>query len=770
MKSTTSRAVRLLIASAYLHLVPGPSAWAAIAKGGPGSGSVRPVSLAVTSAASIRPVAEGALHRYAAELRLAPVAAARTAAAGATNARELARETLRAAESDVKAARAKASEARAENRAAVQAVRSVGTLSDGEAPADDVEGAVAEGSRAFDQAVKRLGDSAQAVAATQEGLAAASDAVAASRVKLAESRAGERAARRALTDAKVGAGLALKLPAPARSFLRSVMDVLMSAVDFISKERRRLAAVATASIGTTLLWSSLGFGPFVALGVASAVYFALTPGDARAALSGAGAWIKDIKKLPRSFTLFFGGGWVAMALGQEIQAAAMPIFSMNALSLSDALWMGIVGLIMRPVGAWLGAYIQDRFVTNPTNKDGSRKTLTAKQSRQRIIMLQVIGILLLALSPLPIIIPFIPALAGWMTAAGIPFMSVHAAFYFFAALSGLTYGFLRGVGEKVIMMGIAPDKSVLERGANFAYMMVEAACIFGSGVLATMLLRAAIPTGTTFMGIGLVAMPAGVPLVLVTAAVTALSALFYLFIRFHKEDAPAQAEERVEMKVSPLQFMKDNWRDYAPAVFFRTVHFLMYTAFGLLLVVLFSSGLGIMTPLAAEAIAGKLLSWYAFGSMAASFVMTGHLAQKLSVKNATLLGTIVTMLFTAAIIAQMFVAPTSLLWPIILLGSVLGGLVTAIGNKIDAHLAEKATAAAGGHRGGRQLIAELAKWLMTISIAAVLPLMLLAQFMPVLLAAPVVAGVVLLGAVAIAMVALRAGPFKERPAAPAPAE
>ena len=254
-----------------------------------------------------------------------------------------------------------------------------------------------------------------------------------------------------------------------------------------------------------------------------------------------------------------------------------------------------------------------------------------------------------------------------------------------AVVGGLVYGVNRGVAENLLprMMIGNQNSPKLELALNYAYQWVEITCI-------VMALFVAVPLLNLLGGPAMMVISS-----LGIAASTALNATLKFKEPWKKPAAEsARASAPSSGEVLP-------WGDYLPYAFFRFMHFMVY---GVLATVL------ALSVFSQPSAAGTMIGLYDGGSWLASLLATLALLPEkaLGRKGWTVLG---------ALSAAAFVWSTVLQLPILTfaLGGVLGGLITINSNKWTTYYSEKLS---------QDKYRNLSKWMMTASIAAMLPIFL----------------------------------------------
>jgi len=255
--------------------------------------------------------------------------------------------------------------------------------------------------------------------------------------------------------------------------------------------------------------------------------------------------------------------------------------------------------------------------------------------------------------------------------------------------SGLVYGVNRGVAENLLPRMIIGNQNPakLELGLNYAYQWVEIACI-------VMALFAAVPL------LNLVGGPA---MMVISSVGIGLSATLYATLKFKEPWTKPQAARAAQ---APAETKSDDepglsWGEYLPYAFFRFMHFMVY---GVLSTVL------ALSVFSAPSAAGTMIGLYDGGSWLASLLATISLLPEktLGRKGWTALG---------AIAATAFVWSTLLHIPVVTfaLGGLLGGIITINSNKWMTYYS---------HKMPQSRYRDLSKWMMTASIATMLPIFL----------------------------------------------
>lgn len=349
------------------------------------------------------------------------------------------------------------------------------------------------------------------------------------------------------------------------------------------------------------------------------------PSTAKAGLlDGVKKTVSDILSLPSSFLWGFTPGWTMNAIGQEIQAVALPLFAAALYGLPIALLITGLGYLLRIAGAWIGSALMQRI--NPVRVNNAAIVSMA-------VAAAAIGAVGLFHAP-----------ASWMLAA----MLANSA------IGGIAYGVTRGVAENLLpRMILGKDNaSKMELALNYAYQWVELSSIIAAMKVAEPLLR-------VFGGSGMM---------LASAALIAASALFYSRIKFAEawqkpaRGAPAAAPAP-ETPAGPALGL----RDYLPFILFRFMHFLMYGVLATLFAV---------SIFPAAGVAGHTIGLYDGGSWLFSLLASLSLLPKhMGPRAWALLGAGVSLAFLWS--AVLLHAPLVTM----ALGGLLGGIVTINSNK-----------------------------------------------------------------------------------------
>ncbi len=287
-------------------------------------------------------------------------------------------------------------------------------------------------------------------------------------------------------------------------------------------------------------------------------------------------WVEHIKALPAPFLWKYVPGWSIAAMGGEMQAVALPVFTAQVFGLSQAIIAAGVNLIARIPGAWMGAFFVGHF---------SPKTINN-------------------------VALIISALSGGLVPAALFFHLPHAAlfgtFLLGSTLSGLVYGATRGVTENLIPPLLISDRTQREFGLNYAYQWVELSSIL-MAMISVPLLH--VFGGSVILGI--------------SSSFFLIAALFYGSLKLHKPEAkaPAAVEKQTQEGLS--------WRSYIPFVFFRFIHFSLYAVFAAAI------SMGILHD---DKMTGNIIGAYDFGSWIFGFLATAALLPKKGERPWTLAG------------------------------------------------------------------------------------------------------------------------------------
>ncbi len=289
-------------------------------------------------------------------------------------------------------------------------------------------------------------------------------------------------------------------------------------------------------------------------------------------------WLREIQELPSQFLWKYVPGWSIAAMGGEMQAVALPVFTAQVFGLSQAIIASGVNLIARIPGAWTGAFFVGHFSPKVINNAAL----------------------------------IISALSGGLVPAAIFLHLSHAAllgaFLLGSALSGLVYGATRGVTENLIPPLLIADRSQREFGLNYAYQWVELSSI-AMAMISVPLLH--VFGGSVMLGI--------------SSSFFLISTLFYASLKLHKPNAspasPVALDKTSEKGLS--------WRNYVPFVFFRLMHFSLYAVFAAAI------SLGILHS---DKMTGNIIGSYDFGSWVFGFLATMALLPKKGERSWTFFG------------------------------------------------------------------------------------------------------------------------------------
>ena len=405
--------------------------------------------------------------------------------------------------------------------------------------------------------------------------------------------------------------------------------------------------------------------------------------------------IAQILSLPKSFLFGFTPGWTVNAVGQEIQAVALPLFTAALFDVPTALMVTAVGYILRVAGAWMGSSLMSRY--NPV-----------KVNNMALLAVAIAGVGL--------------AVAGMLGAgSGVIFALLLAN----SIIGGLAYGITRGVAENLLPRMILGKEGApkLEVALNFAYQWVELGSIIAA----------------LFVAVPLLNLVGGPWMMAISSALIGAARLFYSTIKFAEPWKKAEPVSKKEGAATPA--VKESKttsdlgvKDYAPVVFFRFMHFMMYGVLSTVLALsVFKSG----------SAAGLTIGVYDAGSWAFSLLASLSLLPKaLGRRSSVVLGALAAIAFLWSAVAFPFLPVTAAL------GGLLGGLITVITNKwmpfYSKHLPE-------------DKYRNLGKWIMTFSVAGLLPVFAAVSAIRIF---PAVAAVLsmpmLLTGVAVAITALAA--------------
>ena len=363
--------------------------------------------------------------------------------------------------------------------------------------------------------------------------------------------------------------------------------------------------------------------------------------------------IAQIRSLPRSYLFGFTPGWVVNAIGGEIQAVALPLFTATLFDVPTALLVTAVGYVLRIVGTWIGSSLMKRY--NPVKVNNAALLAVALAG----IGLAVVG------------------MAG--ASSGVIFALLLAN----SVIGGLAYGFTRGVAENLLPRMILgkKDAPTLEMALNFAVNLVELGAIFAA-------LLATVP---------LLNLVGGPWMMAISSVLIGSASVLYSTIKF------AQPWEKAEAKIPSSEpaaktLSKLGVKDYAPVVFVRFMHFMMY---GVLSTVL---ALSVFNSAPA---AGLTIGIYDAGSWIFSLLAALTLLPKRLGRRSTV------VLSAAAAAAFLWSAVAFPILPVTAaLGGLLGGFLTITTNKwmpfYSKHLSETE-------------YGNLSKWIMTFSVAGMMP-------------------------------------------------
>ncbi|MBI5625515.1 MAG: hypothetical protein HY924_17185 [Elusimicrobia bacterium] len=287
----------------------------------------------------------------------------------------------------------------------------------------------------------------------------------------------------------------------------------------------------------------------------------------------------------------------------------------------------------------------------------------------------VAALVVLALAGLPI-----PLAAGLGASSSLLF----SVFIANSVVQGLVYGINRGVAEnllpRLVIGNHNPEK--LELGLNYAYQWVEVACI----VMAL------------FVAVPMLSLLGGNVLMVVSSAGIGLSSLLYATLKYR--EAWAKPKPKAEAASEPSKTESGlGLKDYLPYAFFRFMHFMVY---GVLATVL------ALSVFSSQGAAGTMIGIYDGGSWLASLLATLALLPEklLGRKGWTLLGAAASVAFVWSALLQVPVLT-------FVLGGVLGGFITINSNKWMAHYSKSLP---------QDKYRDLSKWMMTASVAALIPI------------------------------------------------
>jgi biotin carboxylase len=333
--------------------------------------------------------------------------------------------------------------------------------------------------------------------------------------------------------------------------------------------------------------------------------------------------LDTIRSLPKSFLFGFTPGWTVNAVGAEIQAVALPLFTAALFDLPTALLVTGVGYVLRVAGAWMGSALMNRF--NPVKVNNT-------------------ALLAVALSGVAL------AVAAMLGAgSGV----ILGLLLFNTVIGGLAYGITRGVAENLLPRMILGKKhgEKLEVALNFAYQWVE----LGSIVAA---LWVAVP---------LLNLVGGPWMIAISSVLIGVARMFYATIKFEepwKKPAPVAAKAaQAGSKATSTLTMKD----FVPVAFFRFMHFLMYGVMATVLA---------LSVFKSAGAAGVTIGVYDGGSWLFSLLASLSLLPKfLGRRSSVVLGAIAAAAFAwSAVVAPVLPLTAAL-------GGLLGGLITVITNK-----------------------------------------------------------------------------------------
>lgn len=424
--------------------------------------------------------------------------------------------------------------------------------------------------------------------------------------------------------------------------------------------------------------------------------------DKRQPQQGRGA-VAEILSLPRSFLLGFTPGWTVSSIGQEIQAVALPLFTAELFDAPTALMVTGAGYIFRVAGAWLGSSLMKRFNPVQVNNVALLSVAVAGAALAPAGLLQVSGglifIFLLANSMmkrfnlLQVNKGAFVSMAGAgaaLTLAGFMQASSGGVFALLLANSivgGLSYGVTRGVAENLLPRMIlgAEGAPKLELALNFAYQWVELGSI----------------AAALWVAVPLLHLVGGPWMMAISSGLVGLATVFYATIRFAEpwmKPQPAADGAAAPSAPTPSPESALGFRDYAPVVFFRFMHFMMYGVLATLLALsVFHSG----------AAAGLTIGVYDGGSWLFSLLASLSLLPKsLGRRSSVALGAAAATAFLWSAAALPFLPLTAAL------GGLLGGLITVITNKWMPYYSKNLP---------EDKYRELSKWIMTWSILGLLP-------------------------------------------------
>lgn len=359
-------------------------------------------------------------------------------------------------------------------------------------------------------------------------------------------------------------------------------------------------------------------------------------------------WLSEVKNLPSSFLWRYVPGWSIATMGGEIQGVALPVFTAQTFGLPQAIEAAGLSLLARIPGAWLSAFFVGRF---------SPKTISNFST-------------------------VLTALSVWMIPAAFALkFSPPALFSVFLAnsfLSGLTYGATRGITQNLIPPLLISNRAQREFGLNYAYQWTEP-----SSVLAAML---AVPLLHWLGGSAVLA---------ISSALFLISTFFYASLKLNKPQHQ-NATSNSPSKTGEERAL--SWRQYAPFVFFRFMHFSMYSVFATVL------ALGVFHS---DRMAGNIIGSYDVGAWIFGFLATLTLLPKKGKTSWAFAGIGVAMAFLWG--SFLFHLPILSM----MLAGALGGMIMINTNKWMSFYQEKLPQAK---------LKNLSKWMMTASIFAALPI------------------------------------------------
>jgi biotin carboxylase len=368
--------------------------------------------------------------------------------------------------------------------------------------------------------------------------------------------------------------------------------------------------------------------------------------------------LATIKSLPKSFLFGFTPGWTVNAVGAEIQAVALPLFTAALFDVPMALMITGIGYVLRVVGAWVGSSLMTRF--NPV-----------KVNNAALLLVAAAGASL--------------AVAGMVGAGSGVILGLLIAN---SVIGGLAYGVTRGVAENLLPRMILGKEGApkLETALNYAYQWVE----LGSIVAAL------------FVAVPLLKLVGGPWMMAISSAMIGGATIFYSGIKFAeqwKKTPKAEASGASAAPAAKADAKSDlSLKDYAPVVFFRFMHFMMYGVLSTVLALsVFKDG----------GAAGTTIGVYDGGSWAFSLLAAMSLLPKsMGRRSATVLGAAAAVAFLWSAVAFPFLPVTAAI------GGLLGGLITVNTNKWMPYYNKHMSA---------DKYREFGKWLMTASVAGLLP-------------------------------------------------